>query len=231
MGKDGRQYVRYGFYKVDGAWRHRDPLVKAQQRKELAGVIDRLAKTMMVRTYSTMATRADADFLLWTASESLEDFQALSTQIHSTAMGHYLTMPHSFLAMTRESLYVERHQHPGQEGRRLAIRPRGTKYLFVYPFVKTREWYMLPAEKRQEMMSTHIAYGHKYPGVTINTTYSFGIDDQEFVVSFEAGDPGDFLDLVMDLRETQASKYTLRDTPAFTCVSMSMTEILESLGA
>jgi chlorite dismutase len=76
---------------------------------------------------------------------------------------------------------VDQHQHQGQEGTRLAIKPIGSKYLFVYPFVKSRDWYLLPAQRRQEMMNTHIAIGHKYPSVKINTSYSFGLDDQEFV--------------------------------------------------
>jgi chlorite dismutase len=184
----------------------------------------------MVRPYTLMGTRADADFMLWLVSDSLDSFQALSTQIMSTMLGRHLATPYSYLAMTRKSVYVDRHQHPGQEGSRLAIRPRGTKYLFVYPFVKSREWYLLPLEKRQEMMNTHIAIGHKFPSVKINTSYSFGLDDQDFVVSFESDKPGDFLDLVMALRETEGSKYTVRDTPIFTCTAMDMRQVLESLG-
>ena len=79
-------------------------------------------------------------------------------------------------------------------------------------------------------MDVHIALGHKYPSVKINTTYSFGIDDQEFVVAFEADSAADFVDLVMDLRETQASKYTVRDTPAFTCIKKSIEEVLNDIG-
>jgi chlorite dismutase len=132
--------------------------------------------------------------------------------------------------MTRKSVYVERHAHAGQEATRLAIKPRGSRYLFVYPFVKTRDWYLLPQERRQELMNSHIAIGHKYPSVKINTTYSFGLDDQDFVVSFESDEPADFLDLVMELRETEASRYTVRDTPIFTCISMDMSKVLESIG-
>ena len=112
----------------------------------------------------------------------------------------------------------------------MTVMPKGSKYLFVYPFVKTREWYLLPLERRQEIMSVHIAMGHKYPSVKINTTYSFGIDDQDFVVSFESDEPSDFLDLVMDLRETESSLYTVRDTPIFSGISMSIDEVLDPLG-
>jgi len=230
MPSDTRQFVRYTFYKLDPQWRRLPPDTKGRDRAELVSVVDEMADQMLVRPYTLMGTRGDADFMLWTVSESLDALQGLSTGIMSTGLGHYLNVPHSFLAMTRKSIYVDKHQHAGQEGRRLAIRPRGSKYLFVYPFVKSRDWYLQPLERRQEMMNTHIAIGHKFPSVKINTSYSFGLDDQEFVVSFETDSPGDFLDLVMALRETEGSKYTVRDTPIFTCTSMEMLQVLESLG-
>src|SRR5205814_10693390 len=112
----------------------------------------------------------------------------------------------------------------------LVLRPTGRRFLFVYPFVKSRDWYLLPLEKRQASMTTHIEVGHKFPTVKLNTTYSFGLDDQEFVVAFETDVPADFLDLVHSLRETQSSKYTLRDTPIFTCVQMSIKDALDAIG-
>ena len=79
-------------------------------------------------------------------------------------------------------------------------------------------------------MRTHIEVGHKFPTVKLNTAYSFGLDDQEFVVAFETDIPADFLDLVHQLRETESSKYTLRDTPTFTCVQMSIKDALDAIG-
>jgi nitrite reductase/ring-hydroxylating ferredoxin subunit len=110
------------------------------------------------------------------------------------------------------------------------VRPQDSKYLFLYPFVKTRAWYKLPHEQRQEMMTEHVRMGRKYPDIRINTAYSFGLDDQEFMVGFEGDDPGEFLDLVMELRESEASAYTLQDTPIFTCIQMSLWDVLDSLG-
>jgi chlorite dismutase len=130
--------------------------------------------------------------------------------------------------MTKRSIYLDQHVHPGQE--RLHIKPSKAKYVFVYPFVKTRPWYLLPKEERQRVMDEHIAIGHKYPSVKINTTYSFGLDDQDFVVAFETNEPADFVDLVMDLRETESSLFTVRDTPIFTCVSKPLAEVLSDLG-
>ena len=80
------------------------------------------------------------------------------------------------------------------------------------------------------MMNEHIRVGHKYPRVRLNTTYSFGLDDQEFVLAFETDYPTDFLDLVMELRETEASSYTLRDTPIFTCLKAEGSDLVRALG-
>ena len=129
--------------------------------------------------------------------------------------------PYSYLAMTKESEYSEEE--------RLEVRAGKHKYLFVYPFEKKREWYRLPAEERMRIMREHIEIGRRYPQISINTTYSFGLDDQEFVVSFECDEPGDFLDLVHELRPSESSAYTLRDTPIFTCIASSVRHALDAL--
>jgi chlorite dismutase len=92
---------------------------------------------------------------------------------------------------------------------------------------KKRIWYRLAYDKRKAMMVEHFAIGHRYPQVKINTAYSFGLDDQEFVVAFECDEPAAFLDLVMELRESQASRYTERETPIFTCVLMAPSDALQ----
>jgi chlorite dismutase len=129
--------------------------------------------------------------------------------------------------MMKPSPYLGRHKHPDQEGRRTRLKPAGGRYLFVYPMVKKRTWYRLPYERRKAMMVEHFAIGHRYPQVKINTAYSFGLDDQEFVVAFESDEPAAFLDLVMELRESQASRYTERETPIFTCVLMAPADALQ----
>src|SRR2546430_4151046 len=95
--------------------------------------------------------------------------------------------------------------------------------------VKKRQGYSLPAEERQRIMRSHIEVGRRYPEITINTSYSFGLDDQEFVVAFEGDDPGTFLDLVQELRPTESSAFTERETPIFTCVAMSVGKALDAI--
>ena len=112
---------------------------------------------------------------------------------------------------------------------RLEVRPAHSKYLFVYPFVKTREWYGIDPKERWRIMQEHIRVGREYPSIDLNTSYSFGLDDQEFVVAFEGDEPAVFLDLVQRLRTTEASAYTKRDTPTFTCIAMSVERALNAL--
>ena len=225
------QFVRFLFLKIEREWRRLAAAERDEDKEELASVVDRYAERMFVQPYTTVGTRADTDLALVMASHRLEDFQEMQTDMLSTRLGPYLSLPYSYLAMTRRSMYVgKHHQHEGQDGVRMVIKPGSAKYLFVYPFVKTRAWYALPFDERQRMMGEHIALGHRYPGVRINTTYSFGLDDQEFVVSFDADSPDEFLDLVMKMRETVASSYTLRDTPIFTCITMDIRRALATLG-
>jgi len=108
--------------------------------------------------------------------------------------------------------------------------PGQSDYLFVCPLLRTREWYTRPQEQRQEMMDENLRIGSKYRSVKLHTTYSFGLDDQEFVVAFETNSPADFLDLIQELRETRASCFTLRDTPMFACRQRTLAECLEALG-
>ena len=224
-----RQFVTYTFYQVDPAWRGLPPEERELGKQQFCDTAAAFADRMLIRSYSLAGTRPDADFLLWQVADRLEDIRELATQLFSTAMGPYLTNPHSFLAMTRRSIYVSSEE--SSRANRLLVQPTDAKYLFVYPFVKTRAWYELSKADRQRMMDQHIAVGRKYPSVKLNTTYSYGLDDQEFVVAFETDEPGDFLDLVMELREAETSKYTLRDTPIFTCIAMGIREALDSLGA
>lgn len=229
MSRERRQYVRFAFYRLAPQWRRVTAAERTAMREEFAEIVDKWADRILIRTYSTLGMRGDCDFMLWQVSENLDDFQELASEIASSDLGAYLETPFSYLSMTKHSMYVSEHVHPDQEGTRLTIAPGGSRYLFVYPFVKTRAWYLLPQSERQRIMNVHIATGHKYPTVKLNTTYSFGLDDQEFVLAFETDFPGDFLDLVQELRETESSSFTLRDTPIFTCVSSPMREILQSL--
>ena len=226
-----RQLVRFAFYKVQPEWRRLSADTRAEHRRELAAVLEEHSRRILMRTFTLVGTRGDSDMMIWAVSEEAERLQALFTDINRSGLAGYLQCSHSYTAMTKRSIYVDT-EHPNQGGTtdRLVLAPGKSRYLFVYPFVKTRAWWALSAEERQRMMQEHIRVGHEYPSVKINTTYSFGLDDQEFVVAFETDSAADFLDCVQALRDTEASSYTLRDVPSFTCVRAQIDEMLEALG-
>ncbi len=226
-----RQLVRFAFYRVMPEWRRLDQALKVTQRQELAKVLTDHAAQLLVRTYTLVGTRGDVDFMIWAVSEESERLQGLFAAINRTGLAGYLTCAHSYTAMTKRSIYVDvDHPNQGTGGDRLVLAPGSRRFLFVYPFVKTRAWWALPAAERQRMMEEHIRIGRQFPSVRINTTYSFGLDDQEFVVAFETDSAADFLDCVQVLRDTEASAYTLRDVPSFTCVRTGTLAMLEALG-
>ncbi len=225
-----RQYVRFALYKVDQSWRRLDADEQAVQKQELAGVIRSFNRRMLLRPYSLMGTRADVELLLWQIAESPQAFHELATAVVSTQMGGYLNMVYSYLSQTKRSIYEIRGTANDTEEERLVIDPSEAKYLFVYPFIKTRDWYQMSQQARQGIMDEHIEVGRKYPSVRLNTTYSFGLDDYEFILAFETDEPSDFLDLVQELRETESSRYTLQDTPLFSCINMRLEETLDALG-
>lgn len=224
-----RHYVKYTFFRVLPEWRRLPKEERACGAQEFLARVEAFSDEMRVLSYNLQGMRGDVDFMLWQVTSRLESLQELAVRLATTGLGHYLVTSYSYLGMTKPSPYVAHHRHPGQEETQLAPRSKGTKYLFVYPFVKTRAWYRLSPEDRQRMMNEHFVVGHKYPSVKINTAYSFGLDDQEFVLAFETDKPEDFLDLVTDLRESEASSYTLRDTPIFTCIATDLSAILDGL--
>src|SRR5881227_236824 len=228
--KQPRQLVRFTFYKLDPQWLLLPAETRQQGKQELMRIYEEYADKTLMRSFSLFGLRSDCDLMLWQCTYAVEDLQDLSSRIRRSPMGPYLRESHAFLSMTKRSVYVGKNAR-GVHDPRLVITPDDKKYLFVYPFVKTRSWYSLPLEDRKRMMNEHIRVGLTYPSVSLNTTYSFGLDDQEFVVAFETDNISDFLDLVQELRETEASSYTLRDTPMFTCVAQPLDEILEAIGA
>ncbi|SRR6266849_4231963 len=228
--KQPRQLVRFTFFKLDPQWYMLPAETRQRGKQELIDIFTEYERRSLMRSFSLYGLRSDCDFMLWQATYTVDDLQGMSSHIRRSSMGPYLRETHAFLSMTKRSVYVGKNAR-GAHDPRLLITPDDKKYLFVYPFVKTRAWYALPLDERKRMMNEHIRVGITYPSVTLNTTYSFGLDDQEFVVAFETDNVSDFLDLVQELRESEASQFTLRDTPMFMCVAQPLSEILDAIGA
>jgi chlorite dismutase len=216
-----RHFVKYTFLKVQAAWRRLPEDERARHKREFLAACEDFGAERLLRAFSLVGTRGDADLMLLTQATNLERIHEFHVVLAQSGLMQWCETPYSFLAMTKPSEYSDES--------RLEVRPQHARYLFVYPFVKTREWYRLPPDERWTVMQEHIEIGRQFPQVDLNTSYSFGLDDQEFVVAFETDDPSAFLDLVQRLRTTAASAYTKRDTPTFTCVSMSVERALNAL--
>jgi chlorite dismutase len=217
-----RTFAKFTFFKLDPAWQRRDAEARAEDKREFVAACDDFATDRSLRAYSTVGMRGDTDLMLLAQSPVLEDIHTFHVVLAQSGLAKWATIPHSYLAMTKRSPYSESEARP-------EICTSDRRYCIVYPLDKKREWYRLPLDERRSVMAEHIEIGRRYPEITINTAYSFGLDDQEFVVSFECDDPGEFLDLVQELRGSESSAYTLRDTPIFTCIAMSVGRALDAL--
>jgi chlorite dismutase len=219
----GRSFVKFTFVKLDPAWRRRDADERARDKREFAAACEDWGADHFLRAYSLVGTRGDTDLMLRASAHTLDPIHELHVLLNQSGLMRWADVSHSYLAMTKHSPYSD-------EPRPLEPRPGSERrYLIVYPMWKKREWYALPADERMRIMRGHIEVGRRHGTIEINTAYSYGIDDQEFVVSFDADDPGEFLDLVQELRTTESSAYTLSETPIFTCISASVERALNAL--
>lgn len=216
-----RHFVKYTFLRVDPAWRRLEPEQRAQDKLEFLAACEDFADGHLLQSFSLVGTRGDTELMLLAEAENLDRIHEFHVVLAQSGLMKWSTIAHSFLGMRKASEYSDE--------LRMVPRAFRGKYVFVYPFVKTRAWYALPAEERWRIMQQHIQVGREYPGVDNHTTYSFGLDDQEFVVAFDTDDVGTFLDLVQRLRTTEASSFTLRDTPSFTCIACSVQRALNAL--
>ena len=220
---DEKYYFNFSFFQIDPKWRWMADLAKEESAREVENVIKNSG--VKFRSYSTLGLRSESDFLFWFAAKSIEEIQKIISKLYLTVFGKYIIATQTYLSCTRPSIYA-------RKGRIISFVAgnESKKYVVVYPFTKTREWYLLSQEERQKMMDEHIDVSQKYPDIVLNTTYSFGIDDQDFMLAFETEDLRNFQDLIMDLRETKVSKYVKVDTPMIPCVKKDIMPLIASLG-
>ena len=217
------QYVAYQFFRVDPAWRRLPVEERVAGKDAFAEVIeDWTGRMTALRAYTVAGVRPDCDFFLWKITERYEDLGELGAALNGTPLAGWLETPYSYLATTKASEYT-RARRPRK------VAPTGSPYLVVYPFVKLRSWYSLSQEDRQRAMDEHMRVGHEFRTIVNHTTYSFGIDDQEFMTAFECDEPADFMHLMLRLRDSEASRYTERDTPIFVGRHVTIREALAAL--
>jgi chlorite dismutase len=219
-------FVQYTCFKVDPAWRRLPLSARHDGRESFAAVIDEAAPAITTWAYSTIGLKAEADLLLWRRGDDPIAMQNQTAQLLQSGIGTYATITHQLWGFTRPSNYTRR---PTSQEQAIDLQDRLT-YLTVYPFSKTTEWYLMSRDARQGMMNEHMRIGHDFADVRQVLLYTTGLDDQEFVVAYEMDAMPRFTELVIALRDTEARRYTLRDTPIITGIHRPLREALSLIG-
>jgi chlorite dismutase len=219
------RFVHAWLLRLDPAWRRRSTAERRADIDAFCAAAGRAEDRLLQHSYSTIGLRDEGDLLLWRMADSIESVEETAAGMLAAGIGTWLTPTTSMIGLTRPSQYVKR---PTAQEQSLFSGER-SKYLVVYPFTKSVEWYLAPAEERQSVMRGHMKVGHAYPQVRQLLAYSFGLDDQEFIVAYETDELVAFQDLVRELRETESRRSTVRDTPIITGIHRPLGEILGML--
>lgn len=174
-------------------------------------------------TYDVSGYRADVDLLVWVAGPTVDAVQASISAFRRTTLGHALKPFWTAIGVHRAAEFSKSHLpafYSGEPARR---------YVCVYPFVRTTEWYLLAPEERRWMLHEHGAMGRDFPDVRANTTSAFGLGDYEWLLAFEADDLVRIVDLIRHLRGARARHYTKNELPFITGVRKPLAEILQTL--
>ncbi|ONM47725.1 hydrogen peroxide-dependent heme synthase [Nocardia donostiensis] len=199
---------------------------RATAIKEARAFFDGLAdKGVVVRgIYDVAGMRADADFMIWTHAERVEDLQAAYADFRrTTELGRASDPVWSNVALHRPAEFNKSHipaflagEEPGN-------------YICVYPFVRSYEWYLLPDDERRKMLADHGKEARGYPDVRANTVSSFALGDYEWILAFEAPELHRIVDLMRDLRATDARRHVREETPFFTGPRVDVEKLIAAL--
>ena len=227
MSVEAQTYVQALALGLDPAWRRQPPDDRANDGAQLRMVMERHERTAVrCITYSSIGLEPGVDVLLWRMAPSVDDLETTADEILGTGLGRWLVVAHSLIGRIGPSQYVAKRSE--QEGS--LFEGERSRYLIVYPFTKTADWYLLSREARQGVMNEHMRVGREYPMVRQALAYSFGLDSQDFVVAYETDDLVAFGDLVRGLRSTESRRSTVSDTPILLGVHRPIERIIEKLG-
>jgi chlorite dismutase len=220
------RYVHALALGVDPAWRRLPREERCQSATELAAAVS-AESDVTTFSYSMVGLQAGTDLLLWSLASSLDALEERSASVLRSAMGQWMQAKESFLGIIQPSQYVKK---PTPQEQSLFSGER-SRYLIVYPFTKSTDWYLLAREARQGIMNEHMRIGHDFPEVRQLLANSFGVDDMDFLVAYETDDLPKFGELVRALRGTDSRRSTVRDTPILTGIHRPIEEITALLGA
>ena len=230
MSGDEQRYLQALGLGLDPAWRRRSDEERRDDGRrfgEALAAADGGGDGLRTIAYSSIGLEAGVDLLLWRMAPSVDELEASAARLLDAGLGRWLGVSHSFLGRVGPSQYVRK---PTEQEQSLFSGER-SRYLVVYPFTKSAEWYLLSKEARQGVMNEHMRVGHDYPGVRQALAYSFGLDAQDFLVAYETDDLVAFGDLVRALRSTESRRSTVSDNPILLGIHRPVDEILTLLGA
>jgi peroxiredoxin len=214
-------YVLYPVFKAREAFRGLDLDEAAREVEELfAGWEGRID----VRgVYSTVGFRADSDLMLWLVGPTPDDVQEALVAFGRTGAGRTLELTWTFMGVVKPAEFTSDHAPAFVKG------DPPKRYLNVYPFVRTPEWYLLPREERATMLREHGEVGREYPDVLANTTSAFGLNDWEWILAFEADELDRLVDCIRRLRDVQARRFTKEEVPFVTGIRKGVRSALADL--
>jgi peroxiredoxin len=218
---EGLTFASYPAFKADRA--RLAEIDRDVAAKEVAELFDDLADRVQTRgIYSTAGFTAAADLMMWWVGRSMEDIQQLLVSFKHTRLGGALDQTESFLGLVRDAEFTQDHLPSF-----LTKPPK--RYLCVYPFVRTPEWYLLEPDERSKLLKEHGLAAREFADVQANTTSAFGLGDFEWILAFEADSPDRIVDLIRALRATEARRYTKVEIPFVTGIRKDVADIVADL--
>jgi len=221
---DGAIYAYYPVFRARPGLRALTAAPRDAAIHEAEQLLKEWSDRVTVRgAYSTAGFRPDADLMMWWVAPSPDAVQDLLVAFRRTALGQELEQSWAFLGVVRPAEFSRDHVPAFVRGE------PAKRYLCVYPFVRTPEWYLLPAEERKGLLVEHGTLGREFPDVLANTTSNFGIGDWEWILAFEADDMTRLVDCIRRLRDAPARRYTKEEVPFVTGIRRDVGEALSGL--
>lgn len=224
-----KQFVNFMFLRVNSEWRKLDEQNKLDFKAEFENIFESFNKNLLLFSYSLIGFDSKADLMFWRIGTSLDSIQEMTAKLYRTNLGSYIETTDNYLAATKKMMFLSCDENDGAEDR-YHVKAGEKKYHFVYPCVKNNDWQNKSGEERDALIEENFMVGKRFDNIKIHLTHAFGFSEQEFIVSFETDEPKDFLALAEELRETSASKFTMRGSPIYTCRQRSLIECLDALG-
>ncbi len=228
MTEESRLFVQAVALGLDPAWRRQPDGERCEDgRAFVAAEAATAAAGVRTLTCSSVGLEPGVDLLLLRLADSIDALEDAGARLARSGLGRWLGVRHSILARIVPSQYVAK---PSAQERSV-LDGEPARYLVVYPFTKSSEWYLLSREARQGIMNEHMRVGRAYPTVRQLLAYSFGLDDGDFLVAYDTDDLAVFGDLVRELRGTESRRSTVSDRPILLGVRTDPAAFAERVGA